>query len=461
MASAFDVVILGSGPAGEKAAIQAAKLGRRVAVVERAGQLGGNCLHTATIPSKTLREGILAVQRAREQAPLGVRAAFGKDLTLSTLTRRTSSVIHSQEEVVDRHLSRNDVAVFQGVGRFVDPHTIEVCDGDGARRELRGDLIVIATGSRPAHDPSIPFDRVHVFDSDTILGISALPGRLTIVGGGVIGCEYACMFNALGTKVTLLDTRPRVLDCVDQEIAELFVARMRDKGVTLRLGEAVTGVQVDDRRRVLATTQSGKVIAGDMLLYAVGREGNTADLQLERAGLRAGRRGILEVNSNFQTSVPHIYAVGDVIGFPSLAATSMHQGRIAMAHALGVPIRSEGAFLPFGIYTIPEISMAGETEEQLTAARVPYEGGHAFYREIARGEISGERTGMLKLLFERDTHRLRGVHIIGAYATELVHIGQAVLSFGGPVDYFVDNVFNYPTLSETYRVAALNGLNRL
>jgi NAD(P) transhydrogenase len=326
---------------------------------------------------------------------------------------------------------------------------------------VTAEVIVIATGSRPARHPDIPFDDRHVYDSDSILRLDTMPRTLTIVGAGVIGCEYACMFALLGIKVTLIDTRPRVLDLVDHEIADLLVARMREHRITLRLGEEVAAVRLEEPGRVVAETRSGKVVASEKLLYAVGREGNTADLALERAGLTAGRRGLIPVNEHFQTAVPHVYAVGDVIGFPSLAATAMHQGRRAMAHAFGVPVNGEGARLPYGIYTIPEISMVGETEEQLTQARVPYEVGQAFFREIARGEIVGDRAGMLKLLFERESHRLRGVHIIGEKASELVHIGQAVLAFGGPIEYFVETVFNYPTLSEAYKVAALNGLNRL
>jgi len=457
----FDVVILGSGPAGEKAAFQAAKLRRRVAIVDRGTRLGGNCLHTGTIPSKTLRETILSVMAARARAFAGFQASLGKHLALDAMMQSKEAVIRGQQEVLERKLDRNDVVVFRGTGRFLDQHRIEVTEEDGARREVEGRLVVVATGSRPARHPGVPFDDTTVYDSDSILGLDTVPRTLTIVGAGVIGCEYACMFAALGTKVTLMDTRPRVIDVADREIAELLVARMRDHNVTLRLGEQVAAVERAAPGRVVATTVSGKAVVAEKLLYAVGREGNTATLGLENAGLAAARRGLLEVNEHFQTAVPHIYAVGDVIGFPSLAATAMHQGRLAMAHAFGVAVNGEGAYLPYGIFTIPEISMVGETEEQLTAASVPYEVGQAFFREIARGEIVGDRSGMLKLLFERQTHRLRGIHIIGANASELIHIGQAVLAFGGPIDYFVETVFNYPTLSEAYKVAALNGLNRL
>jgi NAD(P) transhydrogenase len=460
MSPAFDVLVIGSGPAGEKAAMQAAKVNRRVAVVERPERLGGNCLHTATVPSKTLRETVLYIAGVKQRSLSGIHATVGKNVTLEELLRRKDAVIGGQLEVLEQKLDRNEVTLLPGSARFLDPHHVEVVDA-GARREVTADVIVIATGSRPARHPDIPFDDRHVYDSDSILRLDTMPRTLTIVGAGVIGCEYACMFALLGIKVTLIDTRPRVLDLVDHEIADLLVARMREHRITLRLGEEVAAVRLEEPGRVVAETRSGKVVASEKLLHAVGREGNTSDLALERAGLTAGRRGLIPVNDHFQTAVPHIYAVGDVIGFPSLAATAMHQGRRAMAHAFGVPVNGEGARLPYGIFTIPEISMVGETEEQLTQARVPYEVGQAFFREIARGEIVGDRAGMLKLLFERESHRLRGVHIIGEKASELVHIGQAVLAFGGPIEYFVETVFNYPTLSEAYKVAALNGLNRL
>jgi NAD(P) transhydrogenase len=461
MALRFDVLVIGSGPAGEKAAFQAAKLRKRVGLVERGDGLGGNCLHRGTIPSKTLRETVVSLLAAKARTTSGLQARLGKDVTLAAMMQSKETVIRGQEEVLVHNLDRNDVTVLHGTAHFLDPWRIEVLDGDGGRREAVADVIVIATGSRPARDPQIPFDADQVHDSDTILDIDAVPRTLTIVGAGVIGCEYACTFAALGTRVTLMDTRPRVLDVADRETAELLVARMRDQGITLRLGERVARVEVEAPGRVVAVTQSGKAVVGEKLLYAVGREGNTTELELENAGLQPSRRGLIEVDDHFRTAVPHIYAVGDVIGSPSLAATAMHQGRIAMAHALGLAVNGRRTYLPYGIFTIPEISLVGETEEQLTAANVAYEVGQAFFREIARGEIIGDRSGMLKLLFERESHRLRGVHIIGAHASELIHIGQAVLAFDGPIDYFVETVFNYPTLSEAYKVAALNGLNRL
>jgi NAD(P) transhydrogenase len=461
MALGFDFVVIGSGPAGEKAAIQAAKAHRRVAVVEQSRRLGGNSLHTGTIPSKTLRETILQLIAGRERAAARFEAALSKHLTLDAMMRHKETVIRGQEEVVEHHFLRNDVTVFTGTARFLDPHRVEVREDDGSIREIRADVILLATGSRPARPADVPLDDEHVYDSDSILGLDAIPHTLAIVGGGIIGCEYACMFAALGTKVTVLDARPRVLDFVDREIAELLVARMRDRGIVMRLAEEVTAIVLERPGRVVANTASGKQVVSEKLLYAVGREGNTAELGLERAGLAPGRRGLIQVNDRFQTAVAHIYAAGDVIGFPSLAATSQHQGRLAAAHALALAPAATQTHLPYGVYTIPEISMVGETEEELTAQRVAYEVGHAFYREVARGAITGERSGMLKLLFERATHRLRGVHIIGGNAAELIHIGQAVLAFGGAVEYFVEAVFNYPTLSEAYKIAALNGLNRL
>lgn len=461
MALDFDVLVVGTGPAGEKAAMQASKLGKRVGIVDRRWSVGGNCLHRGTIPSKTLRETITFLATSKKGRIEGFKSSFSKDTTLAAMMQSKDDVIRGQRAVVEDRFERNDVTLLNGTAHFLDAHRMAVEDPEGGTTEVTANVILLAVGSRPARDPSIPFDEEHVFDSDTVLGIRRIPHSMTVVGGGIIGCEYACMFSALGTKVTLMDSRPWVLDFADREIAELLVARMRDDGITLRLGEQVERITLEGPRRVVATTVSGKQMAAETLLYAVGRDGNTFDLKLERAGLKAAKRGLLEVNGQFQTAVPHIYAAGDVIGFPSLASTSMLQGRMAMQHAFGLSVGGEGTYLPFGVYTIPEISMVGETEQELTKNSVPYEMGHAFFREIARGEILGDRSGMLKLLFERETHRLRGVHVIGTNASDLVHIGQAVLSFGGPVDYFVETVFNYPTLSEAYRVAALNGLNRL
>jgi NAD(P) transhydrogenase len=458
----YDVLVIGSGPAGEKAAFQAAKVGKRVGMITREGALGGNCLHTATIPSKTLRETVVYVSGIKQRALHGIKCSLRKNVTIDDLLRRKETVIQSQIDVLERKLDRNNVDLLTGDARFVAPHRLAVTGPGGERRECSAEYIVVATGSRPARDTSVPFDDQAILDSDSILQLDRIPRSLTVVGAGVIGCEYACMLAHLGTKVTLVDGRARVLDFVDREIADILVYRMRKASITLRLGEEVSTIEHPAPDRVVARTKSGKVIAAEKLLYAVGREGCTQDLGLDAVGLAPGRRGLLEVNDHFQTALPHVYAVGDVIGFPSLAATSMEQGRRAMAHALlgGAPTNHQH-LLPYGIFTIPEISMVGATEEALTTDCVPYEVGQAFYREIARGEIVGDVEGMLKLLFHRDTRVLLGVHIIGEKASELVHIGQSVLTFGGTIDYFVENVFNYPSLSEAYKVAALNGLNRL
>jgi NAD(P) transhydrogenase len=458
----YDVLVIGSGPGGEKAAFQAAKVGKRVGLVTLADRLGGNCLHTATIPSKTLRETVLYISGIKQRSLHGIRCTLRKNITMQDLLRRKETVIQNQVEVLEHKLDRNNVTVMTGTARFVDPHCVLVTGADGERREYRAETIVIATGSRPARDPAVPFDDDAICDSDSILQLDGIPRTLTVVGAGVIGCEYACMLAHLGTKVTLVDGRPRVLDFVDREIADILVYRMRKANITMRLGEEVESIERAAPTRVVARTKSGKVIASEKLLYAVGREGSTQHLNLAAIGITPGRRGLLEVNEHFQTALAHVYAVGDVIGFPSLAATSMEQGRRAMAHALlGSDVTNHQHLQPYGIFTIPEISMVGETEETLTKACVPYEVGQALYREIARGEIVGDVEGMLKLLFHRETRALLGVHIIGEKASELVHIGQSVLTYGGSIDYFVDNVFNYPSLSEAYKVAALNGVNRL
>jgi NAD(P) transhydrogenase len=459
---AYDVLVIGSGPAGEKAAFQAAKLGKRVGLVTRSGNLGGNCLHTATIPSKTLRETALHIAGIKQGALHGIQCSLRKDITLEALLRRKDTVIQSQVEVLERKLDRNDVDLISGTARLVDPHRLRVAGPHDEQREYTADVIVIATGSRPARDPAIPFDDEAILDSDSILQLDEMPRSLTVVGAGVIGCEYACMLAHLGTKVTLIDGRTRILDFADREITDTLVYRMRKANITLRLGEDVVSITRPDPKRVVAQTKSGKTITAEKLLYAVGREGCTHALGLETIGLAPGKRGLLAVNEHFQTELPHVYAVGDVIGFPSLAATSMDQGRRAMVHALlGSAATSDTNLLPYGIFTIPEISMVGATEEALTRDCVPYEVGQALYREIARGEIVGDVEGMLKLLFHRDSHALLGVHIVGEKASELIHIGQTVLGFHGTIDYFVDTVFNYPSLSEAYKVAALNGINRL
>lgn len=461
-AQQYDLVVIGSGPAGQKGAIAAAKLGKRVAVVDRRRMIGGVCLHTGTIPSKTLREAILYLSGVRQRAFYGRDYTLKERITIDDLASRVLLVLKRELEVVRSQLKRNDVDVIGGAARFADPHTLKV-DGDEGHFELRGDFILIACGTRPARHDQIRFDGRRVFDSDQFLLARDrdLPRNAIIVGAGVIGLEYASMLSALNIEITVVDARPRMLEFVDEEIIEALSYHMRRNNATFRLGERVVSVEVDERDRVVARLESGKRVVGEALLYSVGRQANADQLSLEAAGLEPDARGRVTVNEDFQTRVPHIYAAGDVIGFPSLASASMEQGRLASCHMFGVPHRHRPDLFPYGIYAIPEISMVGKTEQQLTAEKMPYEVGIARFDELAKGQMIGDHTGLLKLLFHPDDLRLLGVHVIGESAAELVHIGQAVLSFGGTVEYLRDTVFNYPTLAEAYKVAALDGLNKL
>lgn len=456
--SDYDLVVIGSGPAGQKGAIAAAKARKRVALVDRTVMIGGVSVHTGTIPSKTLREAIFQL------TGFTVRALYAKredEITVQDLASRVGTIVSRETEVVRTQLRRNGIAIYEGNALFVDPHTLEV-QGDGGKIQVRAERVIIACGTRPAHSPDIAFDNHRIVDTDHLSGLGRIPKEIIIVGAGVIGLEYASFMAALGADVTLIDQRPAILEFVDREIIEALSYHLRQLGVTFRLGEKVEEVGVDEKRDlVFAELQSGKRVHGDALIYAVGRQANGDQLQLEAAGLAADSRGRLKVNEFFQTDVPHIYAVGDVIGFPALASTSMEQGRLAASHMFGIPFQHMPNLLPYGIYTIPEISMVGQTEESLTANRVPYEVGIARYSELAKSMMLGDETGMLKLLFDRQTRKLLGVHALGQRATEIIHIGQAVLFYGGSVEYFRDTVFNYPTLAEAYKVAALDGLNKL
>lgn len=451
------MVVIGSGPAGQRAAIQAAKLGKRVILVERAEDPGGACIHTGTIPSKALREAVYQLTGHGRRAELRGNPA---NISLDELTYRARQVIRTETNVIRGHMARNGVSVLWGAARFTEPHVVTVNLGD-YEESVAADYVVIATGTTPARPSSVPFDDRTVVDSDGFLRLGRLPRSIIIVGGGVIGTEYACMLAALDVRVILTEARDRLLEFVDAEITESLQYHMRQKGVTLRLGERVTEIERLADGEVQATMQSGKHLRAETLLYCIGRQGATTGLGLESVGLEADSRGRLEVNENYQTAVDHIYAVGDVIGFPALASTSMEQGRLASCHAFSEPAASVPDLFPYGIYSIPEISMVGKTEEQLTKEGVPYEAGIAQYREIARGQILGDDAGMLKLLIHEEDRRILGVHAIGAGATELIHIGQSVIAFGGTVDYFINSVFNYPTLAECYKVAALNGANKL
>jgi NAD(P) transhydrogenase len=456
----YDLMVLGSGPAGQRAAIQGAKIGKRVAVVERREAVGGACINTGTIPSKTMREAVLHLSGYHYKNVYGVNYQVKERISMQDLVFRVQHVIRTEIDVTRNQLARNGVETLFGCARFVDPHTIHV-DGTWGNADFGAENIVIATGTRPAVSPKVPYNNRNIISSDQILELASIPRTFIVVGGGVIGVEYTCMFAALGAQMILVEKRPRLLEFADQEIIEGLMYHLRDQRCTFRLNEEVASVEERADGKVEALLESNKKIVADALLYAVGRHGNVDMLNLEAAGLEADDRGRIKVDENYRTAVPHIYAAGDVIGFPSLASVSMEQGRIAAARAYSLPATTNPATYPYGIYTIPEISFIGKNEEQLTEEDVPYEVGVAFYREIARGQIRGDTTGRLKLVFHRETHELLGVHIIGDGASELLHIGQAVMVFKGTIDYFVNQVFNYPTLAECYKAAAFNGLNRL
>jgi NAD(P) transhydrogenase len=461
----YDLFVIGSGPAGQRAAIQAAKLDKRVGLAEKKTVLGGVSVNTGTIPSKTMREAVLDLSGYRERVFYGASYTVRQRITMQDLLQRVDAVIKHEVDVTRHQLLRNRVEVIEATASFVDQHTLLLDYVDGsARREVTAEYVILATGTEATRDEHIPFDGQRVLTSDDVLTMQELPRTMAVVGAGVIGVEYGSMFAALGVRVTMVDKRSRLLPFVDAEITDTLAYHLRENRVTLRLNEAVQGIEkIEDEtgEKVRLLLESGKQIIADKALYSIGRTGNTSKLRLANAGLPADDRGRIRVNEHYQTDVPNVYAVGDVIGFPSLASTSMEQGRLAACHALGVPATSVPELFPYGIYTIPEISMCGRNEEELTADGIPYEVGKARYREIARGQIIGDTTGLLKLLFHNETRQLLGVHIIGEGASELVHIGQAVLAFGGKVDYFVNTVFNYPTLAECYKTAAFDGVNRL
>ena len=456
----YDLVSIGSGPAGQRAAVQAAKLGKRAAVIEKQRCFGGVCVDTGTIPSKTLREAVIffAGLAGRSDRRHGLASPRP---TADMLLARIGEVVAREAEVVEDQLRRNDVELLRGVGSFADAHTLAI-DGDGCRQSLTAANIVVAVGTCPTPPPGVAADGEVVLTTDDVLRIKALPRTMAVVGGGVIGIEYASMFAALGVRVTLVERRERPLEFLDREIIEELIHQMRDRNVTFRLGEAVAAIGMADiPRRAVLTLESGKRIVTDVALFSAGRTVVTGPLNLAAVGLTADERGRLKVDACFRTEVPHIYAAGDAIGYPSLAATSSEQGRLAACHALGVEAGPMEPHVPIGIYSIPEISMVGATEHELTEKKVPYETGLARYREIARGQILGDDTGLFKMLFHRENRRLLGVHAIGTGATELIHIGQAVLGLQGGIDYFLRTVFNYPTLAECYKVAALDAANKL
>jgi NAD(P) transhydrogenase len=455
----FDLIVIGSGPAGQKGAIAAAKLGKRVAIVDRREMIGGMSLHIGTIPSKTVREAVLYLTGYRQRAFYGRDYKLKEEISVADLAERVNTVVAREMAVIRDQLSRNGVAVINGIARFTGPHTLEV-EGEERTQTLEADYVLIACGSRAARPPEIPFGN-GVMDTDQLGQSSGIPHDLIVVGAGVIGLEYASMLAALGVKVTVIDQRPAILDFVDHEIAEALSYHLRRQEAVFRLGEKVTTIRVGERGQVQVGLESGKRLHAGGLLYAAGRQANTDLLNLAAAGLEPDERGRISVNEFFQSSVAHIFAAGDCIGFPALAATSMEQGRLAAHCMFGQPTGKRLSLLPYGIYTIPEISMVGRTEQELTSAGIPYETGVARYEEIAKGQIVGDETGMLKILFHPDTLKVLGVHAIGESATEIIHIGQMLLALGGTIEFLRDSVFNYPTFAEAYKVAALNGLNKL
>jgi len=460
----FDLICIGSGPAGQRAAVQAAKLGKRVAVIEKRHTLGGVCIETGTIPSKTFREAVRRVYSRPGLEVSDVAEYRGRVRpTMQQLVGHVSSVVFREVAMVHDVFARNDVAVVHGRARFDDPHTLTVHSIDGGRRRLGASNILIAVGTEPGQPRGVNADGETVVTSDTVLDLDQLPRTMAVVGAGVVGIEYASIFASLGVQVTVIDQRPRPLEFLDDEIVDELIHQMRKQDVVFRCGDAVETINVVGRPEPqgLLTLASGKHLVADVVLFSAGRIGATAELNLEAAGLHADDRGRLPVDACYRTCAEHIFAAGDVVGFPALAATSSEQGRLAACHMFGIPAEPMGTHFPVGIYSIPEISMVGATEGELTRKRVPYESGVARYKEISRGPILGDDSGMFKMLFHRDNGRLLGCHCIGSGATELIHVGQAVLALGGGLDYFLSTVFNYPTLAECYKVAAYNAANKL
>ncbi|MEJ2107665.1 MAG: Si-specific NAD(P)(+) transhydrogenase [Acidiferrobacteraceae bacterium] len=455
-----DFLVIGSGPAGQHAAIQAAKLGKQSILVERNKRIGGVTVHTGTIPSKTLREAILYLTGWRQRGFYGRDYRVKRSITIDDLAQRLGLTIRHEIEVIEDQLHRNGIKVVHGTARFVGPNTMEVEDGDHSET-IQADRILLATGTQPRRPDDIPFDDETIIDSDSLLRMNRIPHSAIVFGAGVIGMEYASMFNALDVEITLVNEHEEVLPFIDREIMGEFIHHLRDRGMRFHLGDKLDSVRRGDDGQVIATFASGRSLSADVFLFAAGRIGCTSALHLDKAGLAANARHQLEVNKDFQTAVPHIYAAGDLIGFPSLASTSIEQGRLAARHAFDKPHNAPPDHFPYGIYSVPEISMIGKTEQELVKEGIGFEIGTARLRETARGQIVGLREGLLKLIIGLEDHKILGVHIVGEGATELIHIGQAVMILGGTLEYFVDNAFNYPTLAETYKIAALDAWNRI
>ena len=458
----YDLVVIGSGPAGQRAAIQAAKLGRSVAVIEHSFSIGGACVHTGTIPSKTLRESVLYLTGWCQRGFYGRSYRVKQRITAEDLIQRLDITIRHEIEVLMHKLNRNFVDTIAGRAAFETPHCLSVEINENETRVIEAEKILIATGSRPVRPPNVPFDAPNVLDSDHITKFTTIPRRLVVIGAGVIGVEYASILSALDIDVTMVDGRREILGFLDREIVDEFSHHLRDRGVSMRLGETVESVEVIDDTKLIVHLASGKRVRANTALFASGRHSNTDKLQLDKAGLTADERGRLKVDEHGRTEIEHIYAAGNVIGFPALASTSMEQGRLAAAHAFGGPLQQHNNdIFPFGIYAVPEMSVVGKTEEELRDEGIPYESGTARFRETSRGQILGLREGLLKILVHLEDRRVLGVHMVGEGATELIHIGQAVIAHAGTLDFFVDAVFNYPTLAETYKIAALDAWNKL
>ncbi|MHA7970901.1 Si-specific NAD(P)(+) transhydrogenase [Rhizobium sp. CAU 1783] len=458
----YDFVVVGSGPAGRRAAIQAAKLGKKVLVIEKGTRVGGVSVHTGTIPSKTLRETALNLTGWRERGFYGRSYRVKQEINADDLRRRLLITLDHEVDVLEHQFARNRVSQLRGAARFIDPHTLEVEKDDGELIRVHANAVLLAVGTKPYRPAHIPFDGEAILDSDEILEIKEVPRSMVVIGAGVIGIEYATIFSALDTAVTVVEPRDTMLDFLDKEIVEDFAYQLRDRNMKLVFGQTVEKVEKEPTGKCRVTLQNGRSIVAEMVLFAAGRVGATDSLNLEACGLEADNRGRLKVNPDtFQTAVSNIYAAGDVVGFPSLASTSMEQGRIAARHAVGAPAHEPPQYFPYGIYAVPEISTCGLTEEEVQQRGIPYECGVAHFRETSRGHIMGLDSGLLKMIFSLKTRRLLGVHIVGEGATELVHIGQAVLNLKGTVEYFVENTFNYPTLAEAYKIAGLDAWNRM
>ncbi len=459
-----DLLVIGSGPAGKRAAIQAAKWGKTVYVVERHPEVGGVTVHTGTIPSKTLRETVLNLSGWRERAFYGRSYRVKRDITAKDLKQRLDITLNHEVDTLEHQFARNNVNIVYGDACFTDPHTVEVKLVEGEVQDFQAMRILIATGTDPFRPDYIPFDDERIIDSDDVLKLTKVPKSMSIIGAGVIGVEYATIFAALDVKVTLIEPRETILDFIDREMVEDLTHQMRDCGVSLRLGQQVKEVRLEENGTVVEL-ENGRLIFSEIVMYAAGRTGNTGSLKLENCGLQADARGRLTLadSNSFQTHVPHIYAAGDVIGFPSLASTSLEQGRLAVFHAFDNDAFAYQApeYFPYGIYSVPELSTVGMTEEEVVERGIPFECGICRFRETSRGQIMGLDHGMMKLIFSMKTRRLLGAHILGEGATELIHIGQAVLNLKGTLDYFVENTFNYPTLAEAYKVAALDAWNKM